>query len=164
MYRWLVFLHILGAFGFMLAHGVSVNVMLQLRRERDRQRIETLLGLARSRMVATFTWASFLMLLAAGITLGFLGRWWGTGWIWLALGILIVQFVVMGIFGRGYVDPLIQALGLPAYEGQEPASASNPPNPEALNELLQGGRPWFLSLVGIVGWALILWLMMFKPF
>ncbi len=33
LYRWLVFLHILGAFGFLLAHGGSVNATFRVRRE-----------------------------------------------------------------------------------------------------------------------------------
>lgn len=34
MYPWLVLLHVLGVFGFLMAHGVSVGVAFALRQER----------------------------------------------------------------------------------------------------------------------------------
>ena len=33
-YPWVVFVHVLGAFTFVLAHGASATVVLRLRRER----------------------------------------------------------------------------------------------------------------------------------
>ena len=38
MYGFVVLLHVLGAFGFVLAHGISMLVSFQLRTERDRAR------------------------------------------------------------------------------------------------------------------------------
>ena len=35
MYPWLVLLHVLGVFGFLMAHGISSGVALELRRERE---------------------------------------------------------------------------------------------------------------------------------
>ena len=48
MYRLLVLLHVLGAFGFLMAHGVSVGVAFTLRRERELERIRALLNLSSS--------------------------------------------------------------------------------------------------------------------
>ena len=35
MYSWLVYIHVLATFAFLLAHGVSSVVALRLRRQRD---------------------------------------------------------------------------------------------------------------------------------
>src|SRR5919106_3357926 len=100
MYRWWVFVHIMGAFAFLLGHGVSVAMSLALRREREPQRIQAVLGL--SRVYLNVTYASLLVLLIAGIVAGFLGDWWGRGWIWAALAILVVLWVSMSLLGTSF--------------------------------------------------------------
>jgi len=44
--RWIVFLHVLGAFMFVAGHGVSMFVVFQVRREADRTRLAALLDLS----------------------------------------------------------------------------------------------------------------------
>jgi hypothetical protein len=46
VYNWIVFVHILGAFTFVLAHGVSAGVSLKLREERAIPRVQALLDLS----------------------------------------------------------------------------------------------------------------------
>ncbi len=164
MYRWLLYLHILGAFGFMLGHGAAASAIFLMRHERKRKRVAALLSLVRSRAVTGFTWGSTLLFLLTGIALGFMGRWWGQGWIWAALGVFVALGVVMGYFGRGAFDPLILGLGLPMNEGSEAQVPETPLTDEEFEALIQKGRPWLLMITGLVGWTVILWLMMFKPF
>jgi hypothetical protein len=54
MYPWVVFLHVLSALAFMLAHGSAAAVMFQVRAEREPARIHALLDLSQavSRWVA----------------------------------------------------------------------------------------------------------------
>ena len=93
MYQWLVFLHVLGVFGFLLAHGVSVFVAFRVQREKDVHAIRALLGLSASAvMMSTF---SLLLILVAGIIAGFMGNWWSMGWIWAALGVFVVVWILM---------------------------------------------------------------------
>jgi hypothetical protein len=73
MYPWVVFLHIAGVFGFLLSHGASVAVLFRIRRERDREKIRTLLEVSGASMVAFY--APIVVLLAAGVIAGFLGNW-----------------------------------------------------------------------------------------
>ncbi len=97
MYQWLVFAHVLGVFGFLLAHGTAVAVAFALPRQREVERVRVLLDLSRGvTMVAN---VSLLVLLAAGITAGFMGNWWGQGWIWAALGLFILIGVTMTLLG-----------------------------------------------------------------
>ena len=44
--RWLTLIHILGALGFMLAHGVAAVAAFRLRREREAERIRAILDLS----------------------------------------------------------------------------------------------------------------------
>jgi len=48
MYPWFVYLHILGIFGFLLAHGASAAAAFALRRERNLERVRVLLDLSTS--------------------------------------------------------------------------------------------------------------------
>ena len=48
MHRWWVLLHIVGVFGFLMAHGVSAYATFQLRREHEATRVSHLLELSSS--------------------------------------------------------------------------------------------------------------------
>ena len=164
MYQWLVFAHILGVFGFLLAHGTAAAVAFALRRQREVERVRVLLDLSRGvTMVAN---VSLLVLLAAGITAGFMGNWWGQGWIWVSLGLLILIGVTMTLLGSRPLNRLRQLV-----------HASNPSRSETISHssldtsaekqlavLLAATHPWLLTVIGGGGLVLILWLMMFKPF
>ena len=91
MYRIIVFLHILGAMGFLLAHGASASVAFRLRREKEIERIKALLDVSGTAVL--MMWISLLVLAVAGIVLGFMGRWWSRGWIWTSIGL----FLAIGI-------------------------------------------------------------------
>jgi uncharacterized membrane protein len=155
VYQWFVFAHIAGVLGFMLAHGVSVAVLLRFRRERDRQRIATLLDLSGGSMVAFY--GSILLLLAGGIAAGFAGNWWGSGWIWVSLGLFLVIAASMYPLGSVYFRRVRAAVGM------RPSGAPMVSD-EELDELLRSGRAAAVALVGFGGIVVILWLMVFKPF
>ena len=75
MYQWVVFAHVFAVFGFLIGHGASAAVIFRLRRERDVNSIRVLLDLSRrANGVAN---ACLLVLIAAGVTAGFMGGWWG---------------------------------------------------------------------------------------
>lgn len=98
MYRWVVFLHILSAFLFVLMHGASAMVSLRLRKERDLDRVRALLDLSTAYLGGTY--GALLMLLGAGVVAGFLGKWWGQAWIWVSLGVLIALMAAMYVLAH----------------------------------------------------------------
>lgn len=152
MYRFLVFLHVGSAFLFMLAHGATAAAMFRLRRERDPAGIAALLEVRRWAEIP-FNVSSAVMFFS-GIALGFMGSWWGSGWIWASLGLLVAITLVMGIFGRQYLDRAAAFVAPPVGDD----------SPGAPEELLASGRPMLLAVTGIGGFLAIVWLMMFKPF
>lgn len=164
MYQWIVFAHVLGIFGFLLAHGTAAAVSFKLRGEREVARVRALLDLSRA---ASATGSiSLLVLLAAGITAGFMGSWWGQGWIWTSLILFVAMGVAMMPLGS---RPLhrIRELLQPKDSAQAKAAiqaSSEGALDQQLAVMLAGIHPWPLTMVGGGGLAVILWLMMFKPF
>ena len=160
MYPWLVFLHVLGVFGFLMAHGVSISVAFALRSERNPDHIRTLLNLSSSSL--GILQGSILILLLTGIVIGFIGHWWQSGWIWLALGLLIATFAYMYFAGTVYYSQVRKLIGLPRMDdnGQE----TDPANRVEINTLLGQARPVWLAAIGFGSLAVIAGLMMFKPF
>lgn len=162
MYPWLVFIHILGVFGFLMAHGISAGAAFALRRERNLERVKALLDLSSSSLGILHS--SILILLLTGIITGFMGRWWGRGWIWLSLGLLIATYVYMGIAASGFYSQVRKAVGLAYMQGFKPQPPGEVASIEEIDALLKRSRPVLLAVTGLVGLGITAWLMMFKPF
>jgi len=164
MYPWLVFLHVIGVFGFLMSHGVSAGVALALRRERQFERVRVLLELSGGSYGVMYL--SLLVLLVTGIITGFMAQWWGRGWIWVSLGLLIALSVAMWVIGSRFYSQVRQAVGLPWFDGLREHPAQDALSAEAVDALMSssGSRPMLLTVIGFGGIAVIAWLMMFKPF
>jgi hypothetical protein len=161
MYGFVVFLHVLGAFAFVAAHGVSMVAAFRLRGERDRARQATLLELSQIGVGASYV--GLLILLVAGILAGFMGDHWGRGWIWASLGTLLAVAILMYAVATPFYGRMRAAAGIGGM-GQS-AERFKPPATEAdLEALPASSRPLLLALIGGVGLTVIVWLMLIKPF
>ncbi len=109
---------------------------------------------------------SLLVLLAAGITAGFMGNWWGQGWIWAALGLFILISVTMTLLGSRPINRIRQLVQADNPSRSETISHSSLDTSEEkqLAVMLAATHPWLLTVIGGGGLALILWPMIFKPF
>jgi len=154
MYRWWVFLHLLGVFGFLLSHGISAGVIFRLRKESDPTRVVALLELSSS-SITWFYW-SLGPLLVGGVVAGFLGHWWSQGWIWAAIVVLILTSIGMYAMARPYT----RRVGLVA---RARASGSEAASQEDFEGILRSSRPWNIAGMGIVGLGAILYFMVAKP-
>lgn len=154
-YDWWVFLHILGVFGFLLGHGVSVGVTFRLRRERDPSRVNALLELSGSSLTLFFY--GLLVLVVAGVVAGFLGKWWDEGWIWTALGVLVGISVAMSVLARPYYKRV-------RLVAEAMASGSEAVTEDQFVSILRSPLPLVIAAIGFAGLPVLLWLMMFKPF
>lgn len=162
LYKPVIFLHILAGSVYMLAHGTSAATSFRLKKEDSLERIRALLDLSQS----TFgvMWISLLVLLLAGIALGFLGSWWGSGWSWVSLGLLIAMIVAMSAIASRQFHDVRKAAGLSYMQGSKELPAVEPAPMSEIQSLLSRGTPHLLTTIGVGGWAVILWLMVFKPF
>ncbi len=161
-YPWLVFLHVLSVLFFMLGHGASAAVALRLRAESEPARLGALLDL--SRWALNIAGWSLLGILVTGIAAGIIGSWLSSGWFWVSLALLVVVGGLMTPLGRGYFDQVRQAVGVPTGRRKKDADAPPALGPSELAVVLRSPRPLITSAIGLSGLAVLLWLMMFKPF
>lgn len=162
MYQLLVYLHVVGVFGFLLAHGASAGVAFKLRGERNPDRIRALLDL--SVWSYLVMWVGLLVLVITGIISGFLGSHWSRGWIWASIVLLVAIFVIMGLYGSRYYGRVRSAVGLKPYRRTDQVTLGEVQSEDDIATLLNTNHPLILALIGFGGLLVILWLMMFKPF
>jgi hypothetical protein len=160
--QWLVFLHILSAITFFLAHGTSAAMAFQVRKETDFSRIRALLDLSWSTMI--LMGVSFLMMGLTGVILPFLLRIWNRGYIWLSIVLMLFVFIYMAMYNENHYKELRRLVGLPYMKGSKQMPAEPPSNPEEVAALLQKTNVAGLVVVGYIIPAIVLWLMVFKPF
>ncbi len=158
----IVLIHVLGVLLFVLAHGVSVAVLLRLRSERDPAALRTLLDLSR-RSVNVMSIGLAIWFLG-GILAGFSGNWWTSGrwWIWVSLVIAIVLIGLMTPMARFYLDRVRTALGVDPKTGSYDPTV--PVDGAVVEAAIASGQPTLVAAIGVVGLAVLLWLMMAKPF
>jgi plastocyanin len=154
VYQWWVLVHLAGVFAFLVSHGVSIVITFRLRNERDPQRVAALLQLSSSTISAFY--ASLGALLLGGIVAAFLGDLWGYGWIWAAIAILLLVSIAMYGMARPYYRR-VRFVTAALVEGSEAVSA------QQYESILRSGRPMTIAGIGLIGLALILYLMLFKP-
>jgi hypothetical protein len=162
LYPWLVFLHIAGAFTFVLGHGASAMAAVRLREEREPQRVRALLELSSASLGTAY--AGLLLLLAAGIAAGFGHGWWGRLWIWSSLVLLILIAAAMYPLGSIYYARVRRAVGMKSYQDKKEDPDPVPVSPAELDALLTSDRPLLLTAIGGIGLLVIIWLMVLKPF
>ena len=160
--QWLVFLHILSAITLFLAHGTSAAMAFQVRKERDFSRIRAMLDLSGSTMIVMSV--SFLILGLTGIILPFLFRIWNRGYIWLSIVLMLFVFIYMAMYNEKHYKELRRLVGLPYMRGSKQLPAEPPSSTEEVAALLQKTNVTGLVVVGYIIPAIVLWLMVFKPF
>jgi hypothetical protein len=160
MYEYIVLLHVLGAFVFALAHGVSIAVALRLRGSSSREGIGALLGLSQLSLGALYV--GIVMLLVGGIWAGFAGDHWGRLWIWVAIGILVVVIGAMYAMATPFYGRMRVAAGIETNPAQ--LKRFGDIGPGELEAMTKSSRPLLLAVIGGVGMLVILWLMVVKPF
>jgi hypothetical protein len=162
---WVIFMHVLAVLGFVLFHGASAVVAFKLRGETEIPRIRALLDLSAASLGAMYGF--FVLFLLAGIAAGFMGGWWTSGRLWIWASVLLLIGIVVAMYAGptryyaavrnavGQITPQQEKKGLPPPE---------PLGPAELTRLLASPMPIVAAVVGFGGLALILWLMLFKPF
>jgi hypothetical protein len=159
---WLIFLHILGAITFFLAHGTSIVMAFQLRKETDLARIRALLDLSMSSMVTMFI--AFMVMGISGLIMPFLLKIWNKGWIWASIVLMIVVFFYMVFMNDKRYKHLRRMVGLPYMIGGKKFPAEEPASQAEVEAHIRKLNVGELVIVGYGIPVLVLWLMVFKPF
>ena len=77
---------------------------------------------------------------------------------------MLFVFIYMAVFNETTYKQLRRLVGLPYMKGSKRMPAEPPSNPEAVTALLQKTNVTGLVVVGYIIPAIVLWLMIFKPF
>lgn len=160
--RWLIFLHVLSAITFFLAHGTSAAMTFKIRKETNFDCIRAMLDLSWSTMI--LMGVSFLIMGLTGLILPFLIHIWNKVWIWASIVLMLFVFIYMASFNETHYKQLRRLVGLPYMKGGKELPAEPPSSPEEVAALLKNTGVTGLVVVGYIIPAFVLWLMIFKPF
>jgi plastocyanin len=153
-YNWWVLLHLVGVFGLLAAHGVSITAAFRLRRERDPAKVNDLIQL--SAASSRWFYVSLVVLGLGGVVAGFVGHWWSQAWMGLSVLVLVVVMVVMYAMAK----PYYRKVGVIA---RAKAGGSQAVTDQEFDTLLRSRTPDIVTLVGVLGLVALIYLMLFKP-
>jgi hypothetical protein len=156
--QWLLFVHVATVLAFLLGHGVQVGVMWRQRQEADPGRNLAFFEVLPSSLPLRILGAGVVL---SGLLLTTAMSLWSRAWVWLSIGALAVIWVVMWRYAGAYYDAL-ETAGARAIEAA--GTAEEPSARAAWDRARLGPEPAILTIVGIGGLLVILWLMMFRPF
>lgn len=160
--KWILFLHVLSAISFFLAHGASAAMAFQIRKETDFIRIRAMLDLSAAMFMVMII--SFLAMGSSGLALPFLVKLWDKVWVWLSIGLMLFVIVWMGIFNEKGYKELRRLVGLPYMRGNKEFPAESPASAEEVATHPKKINLHALTIIGYAIPAFVLWLMVFKPF
>jgi hypothetical protein len=160
---WIVFIHIAGAFGFVLSHGASAFVAFRVRGERDPARIGALLDLSSSSLGVMYV--SLVVVFVAGVLAAIVGGYFnGRFWPWAAILTLFLVAGAMYPLATEHYTRVRQAIGARTGREKPGDPAVVPLDAAGLAALLDNRRPEAIAAVGGIGLLVLLWLMVLKPF
>ena len=133
----------------------------RLRSEKTTDGIRSLAELSKQTTGVMYTF--LVLIVISGVFLGFQGRWWGRGWIWAAIVVVILTIGGMSALG-GRFNAVRGAVGLPAWDRQGKITTAAPGSTEEIRRAVNAAPVGVITAMGVVALALLLWLMILKPF
>ena len=161
-YPWLVLVHIVSAFVFILAHGVSVFVVFRVRVEKDRARLTALLDLSSSSLNLMFAGLGVSAL--SGIVAAVVGGHFSQLWPWASIGILVVVVLAMTPLAAIPLNAVRRALGQPNSGDRKKGIVPETQSDGEIAVLRARLRPELTAAIGLAGLVVLVWLMQTKPF
>ena len=155
MYRFWVFVHLVGVVGFLLTHGVAMWTMFAVRavgtdRERILDRCET------SKATTMPMYISFGLLLLGGIAAGIDGALFAEWWLLASLLLLLALTASMSMIASPHMKRLRE--GCTRWADGTFTMAD-----EELEAVLAGPATMITAASGSIGLLTIVFLMVFKP-
>jgi hypothetical protein len=154
-FNWWKLVHLVGLFGFLLSHGVSMFVLDRIRKvDLDRSRITQLISFSGQTTMPMYV--CLALLIGGGIGAGVTLHAFWQRWLVVSIVILLVTIALMTSIASPYFKQITAACevrpsGVPRKSDEE------------LNALLHSPKNAAIGAIGIVGLLSILYLMIFKP-
>jgi hypothetical protein len=149
------FLHVASVVAFVAFHSVSMVVLFRIRRERDRARILELISLSGETTLPMYFSLGAIVL--SGTFAAFTYSAWGRLWLWIAIVVLLLTVALMTAVAKPYFERVKTACAM------RPSGVPRVSD-EELGDILGGRAPITISVIGIGGFVIILYLMIAKPF
>lgn len=162
LYPWVVIAHVffvIVAFG---AHGTSAFAMYRARREHDRTRLAAVLDL--SGLSLGVAGIGLILAVLLGIAAAIIGGHFGRAWPWAAIVVVVVVFGAMTPIGANPMSRLRQVLGMPSRADKKGEPPPGPGTDDTVRAAQAALRPELLTVIGLVGLVVLVWLMEVKPF
>lgn len=159
LYPWIVVAHVFFVIVALGAHGVSAFTSFRVKASSDRAELKTLLDLSQTSLVVAGI--ALLLAILLGIWAAILGGHFSRTWPWVSIGVLVVVVIAMTPLAANPMRELRTALGL----GNDKSGAPLVPGSDADISVAKAKlQPEPTMVVGLVGLALLVWLMEVKPF
>jgi hypothetical protein len=159
LYPWIVIAHVFFVIVAFFAHGASAFAIFRVRTATDRTELRTLLDLSATSLIAAGV--TLLVAILLGIWAAIMGGHFSRSWPWVSIGVLVVVVIAMTPLAAGPMRELRAALGMGNDKAGVPLVPGSDDQIAAAKAKLQ---PELTTIVGIVGLALLVWLMEGKPF
>ena len=158
MYTWVVYLHVTAVFVFLIQHAADILVTFKLRQQTEPEGIYATYSFMLNNNVRNLR-ITYLLIIVTGAIAGVITPWWRQGWMWTALGVMILIWIVMKRMAPIYLS---------AVDNIAEEAMKNKADPTAIekfkNDLKARREPEIMAITSGIGLLIILWLMMFKPF
>jgi hypothetical protein len=158
MYTWVVYLHVTAVFIFLIQHAADILVTFKLRQQTEPEGIYATYSFMLNNNVRNLR-ITYLVIIVTGAIAGVITPWWRQGWMWTALGVMILIWIIMKRMAPIY---------LTAADNIAEEAMKNKADPTAIekfkNDLKARREPEIMAITSGIGLLIILWLMMFKPF
>lgn len=154
-YAWIRFLHIASAISLVAVHGASIVVLYMIRGERDRRRVESMLGLSARTAAATYT--ALAAVVGTGLWLGLeVTAYFRQVWYWLSLALLVATTLLMWFVAKPHGARIRAACAM------RPSGVPRVSD-EELAQILQSRKSHVIAAIGVVGLGVVLYMMVFRP-
>jgi hypothetical protein len=137
-------------------------MIFKVRSETDLTRIRAMLDLSESTLEIMFV--SFLIMGLTGLALPFFIHIWNKVYIWLSIVLMLFVFIWMVWMSERTYKVLRKLVGLPYRQGSKEYPAEAPVDTEKIVAHLKNINATSILIVGYGIPAVVLWLMVFKPF
>jgi hypothetical protein len=160
-------IHVIAVLVFLVGHAISMYAAFRFKSVGTVQQARGVLELSRRGLLVAYV--GLLGIIIAGALAGIAGQWFTSGryWIWAAVVVLIVVSVLMSYLAAVPMAGIRWQLGAtPTRSPKELEKKFGPAGQGTtrLAEIQASWNPWPTAIVGLVGLAILLWLMSAKPF
>jgi hypothetical protein len=160
-YPWVVVAHVFVVIVSFGAHGVSAFAMFRTKSETDRARIGAVLDL--STLALAIAGVTLILAVVLGIVAAIMGDHFSRLWPWASIILVVLIWVAMTPLAGSRMRAVRTALGMPTRETKK-GDVLTPGTDEDLRAAQARLQPELVATIGVVGIAVLVWLMELKPF